>query len=553
LVATVGLFWPAFLAWNRIVAVPSTGLAVVALSGGTLWLACKIATANSEAELDRLDVWLLSLALLVLVAWAASTLDGQSGYGTDEAAFQQGAANLLLHGHNPYGANLIGSLSAYAVPSKFGTYLMNGGMVSTLGYPALPLLVGTVFVKLTGGGQAIPIADVVVLMMAMAIMFKALPSGLRGLAIVVCVGFPILSNFALAGMNTIIMMAALVVVARRWTGIGEGGTLARADRLSGLALGFALAANQLSWFIAPFLLTGIYLVRRGHLGGRVAARLTAGYFAVAAATFLVINLPFFVWGPQAWLDGVLAPLTQHAIPYGQGIVGLTLFMRIGGGAIDAYSYAAAGVYLALLILYAVYFRSLARCCFLLAPIALFMSGRSLAGYWMMLIAVVLVGVVTSESGAIRSASQLRPKPSWRWPRTPKPIAIAAFFLPAAICFAVALGTPQPLSMRVLSATSDSSLRGVWQLRLAVHNGTDRILHPHFMTNGAGQASAFWNVKSGPAVLAPRASATYALAAPDEGSMQPNGSPFLVEAVTESPRTISSTASFIQSGPVPRNW
>jgi hypothetical protein len=36
-------------------------------------------------------------------------------------------------------------------------------------------------------------------------------------------------------------------------------------------------------------------------------------------------------------------------------------------------------------------------------------------------------------------------------------------------------------------------------------------------------------------------------------MQPNGSPFLVQAVTDSPRTISSTPSFIQSGPVPRNW
>jgi hypothetical protein len=37
---------------------------------------------------------------------------------------------------------------------------------------------------------------------------------------------------------------------------------------------------------------------------------------------------------------VTAPISQHALPYGQGLVGLTTVLRLGGGAVDAYTYTA---------------------------------------------------------------------------------------------------------------------------------------------------------------------------------------------------------------------
>ncbi len=177
LVAVMGLFWPLLSAWGQIVTVPSAGLAVIALCGGGLWLTCAIATAKDGARLERLDLALLALAVLVLMSYAAAKLYASSSYGTDEAAFEQGAAQLLLHGHNPYGANLLGSLSAFSVPAKYATYTMSGGMVSTLGYPAFPVLVAAVFVQLTGGGQAVPIADVAALILAVVLVFRALPTG----------------------------------------------------------------------------------------------------------------------------------------------------------------------------------------------------------------------------------------------------------------------------------------------------------------------------------------------------------------------------------------
>ncbi len=250
---------------------------------------------------------------------------------------------------------------------------------------------------------------------------------------------------------------------------------------------------------------------------------------------------------------MLAPLTQHAIPYGQGIIGLTLFMRIGGGALEALTGAAGCVYIALLALYAVHFRRLARACFVLPTVALFMSPRSLSGYWMMLIAVILVSVVTSDDAALAGAWQLGQGARRSWLRRAPRIATAVLFVPAAACLAVAFGTPQPLSITVLSARSDTTLERVKQITVAVSNRTGVALRPHFATNAAGQATAFWVITSGPAVLGPRASASYRLSAPDVEAMQPNGTQFLVVAVSDTPRTISSTVPYAQPGPVPGNW
>ncbi len=552
LVAALGLFWPTLQAWNDIVSAPASGIATVALFGATLCLVCAIATASTEAGLDRLDRWLLALGLLVLAAWWASSLHQTSGYSTDEAGFVQGAANLLLHGHDPYGANLIPALSQYAVPPQFWTYTMDGGVVSTLGYPALPVLIAVPFVELTGGGQAVPIANLVVLTIAAIAMFCALPRGLRPIAVIVCVGFPALTGFGLAGDNAILMMAALIVVAYRWKTIGSSGALTRGDQLRAVALGLALSTNQLAWFLAPFLLTGIFLARREHLGSRRAAKVLALYFGIAAATFLLINGPFIVWGPLAWVKAVAAPLTQHALPYGQGLIGLTLFLHVGGGAIDAYSYAAGLLFVALLVVYAMEFRKLGRCCFVFPAIALYASGRSLAGYWMVLIAVIVVSVVTSDDGGAAERTRplgIRPRSSSVGRRA----VMTVLFAPAAIFLVIALTTQAPLSMHILSGTSDTQARGVRELRVDVRNGSDAPLRPRFATNTKGQASPYWTISGGPSTLGPRASATYVLTMSDTALMPSNATPFVLQAVTGTPRTISSSRVFVQPGPAPQNW
>jgi hypothetical protein len=196
------------------------------------------------------------------------------------------------------------------------------------------------------------------------------------------------------------------------------------------------------------------------------------------------------------------------------------------------------------------FRTLGRACFVLPLLALFVSGRSLAEYWMTTIAVIAVAVLSAEESDIQAASPLRPWPDAsprlrRW-------ATGALFIPAAACLAVAVATPQPLDMHIVRARSSATLRSVQEIEVWVHNSTDAALAPHFATNVSGQA-VLWQTRSGPRVLPAHASAVYRLTAPDPSSMPGNETKFTVEAVTGSPRTISSTPPFAQPGLVQGYW
>ena len=537
LAAVLGLLWPEFKAWSDIVSAPLPGLTTIALTGATLVLACLIAAATSEEALERLDRWLLALGLLVLVAWVSSGMRSSSGYSTDEAAFVHGAASLLLHGHDPYGANLLPSLARFGVPSKFWTYTMSGGTVSTFGYPAFQLLVAVPFVALFPNGQAVVFAEILALGVAIALTFAFLPRRWRSLAVLLCVGFPALETFVLAGLNVVLMLPALLVVARRWAHVGEGGRLARQDCVAAIALGLAVSTSQLGWFIAPFILLGIVLLRAQRLGSTRALALSGRYAGLAALTFLVLNAPFIVWGPSAWWHGVAAPLSQHALPYGQGLIGLTAFLGLGGGAVDAYTYAAVALYLGLLALFAVHFRSLARCCFLFPAVALFASGRSLSEYWLVLVAPIVIGAISADGVSLRAAVDFRPS-LLRRRATAKAVS-AALFAPAAALLAVALLVPAPLSIRVLKTQMNQPDTAVVRLWVAVRNRTGAPLRPHFAINSTGQASPFWRIVNGPAVLAGGAQARYVLGVTDVDPA--DSGPFRLEAVTGSPRTISSSA------------
>ena len=120
-----------------------------------------------------------------------------------------------------------------------------------------------------------------------------------------------------------------------------------------------------------------------------------------------------------------------------------------------------------------------------------------------------------------------------------PTALAVLFIPGLAWLAVALATPAPLSLSIISAHENRVDFAVDALRVSVHNGSNRALTPHFSINSThGQASAFWMRRAGPVVLAAGATATYDLAAPDIGAMPQNGARFLVQAVTGTPLSIS---------------
>ncbi|HUA12296.1 MAG TPA: hypothetical protein VMA83_09850 [Solirubrobacteraceae bacterium] len=537
LLAAVGLFAATFATWGTSILLPVTGLIAVAAFATILVVIVVALAATRSRTLYRVDFVLLITGVVLLCSWGASLRRVRPAYGTDEAAFTQAAANLILHGHSPYGVDLGYALSQYRVPTAFWTLLLNGHVVTSFGYPPAAAVFVALYAGLFGSTQAVMIVDLIALVVTTLMMFFMLPRRWRALAVLATVGLPVLEGFATSGNVSVVMVMFMVVCAYKWTEIGSHERLRRRDWLSAVCLGLAAACSPLSWFSIPFLLTGVYILRAADFGPRRAARVLARYGGAAAATFLVINLPFIVTGPGSWFSSVTAPLTQGAIPYGQGFVSLILFFHVGGGDLHVLALAAAAAYLGILAVFALNFRTLARACFVLAVIPLFFAARSLSEYFTVMIPVWIVSVTTISPESLRAVRE------HRWSGTAARRASYVLPLaPAAVLLIVALATPSPLTLTVQEIKSAARRTSLWQIKVLVHNNSGDSLSPHFVTNSSGLASNYWRQVAGPAALAPDATAQYTLDAPNIGSQASGNQPVRLIAMTDSPATFSSSGA-----------
>jgi uncharacterized membrane protein len=538
------LFAPINLAWTQIVAFPQAGLASVVLVALNLGILVGAWTVHCERSLRKLERALLVLAALSLAVDAATQLWVSQGYGTDEAALQQGAAQALLHGQDPYTANLTSALYGWTDSSLWFTYQLNGHIVNTYGYPALPVLLVTPFVALTHGGQGVSIAYLLVLLGTMALIHRCLPVPFKSLAVVLCAGPGYMLLGALAGETQMLAMLPMIHVAATWSRRLDGARLSRRDALSAGCLGLACSANPTAWFMTPFVLAAILLVTVGRTGWRVAVRRLSRYLAVALLAFAAVNLPFALWSPSGWAGGFAAPILQHAVPLGQGLISLTMFAGIGGGDLTAFTAAGGAAMLALFGVYLLFFRRLGGAGFVLPLLALLLTPRSLAGYWMFSIPVIVVAAACDDRVALRRAPDLAARLRRR---IPLGLALAGLASPVLAAMAVALATPAPLQLTVLSSRDGAGSGAAVRLQLAVRNRSGQALRPIFLVSVGDRSTPVWHLLSGPRALAPHARALYTIRAPDGPSAPIEGSTFVVEAETASPETISTSARAIAGG------
>ena len=239
--SAVGLMGAAFATWSTAVQLPLTGLVAAVGFIVAMTIVALALTTGSARRLAQLDVAVLGMAALILAGWAMSTLYFQPGYGTDEAAFTQFAAHLMVHGHDPYGANLLSALTQFRVPIEYATYTLSGHVVSTYGYPSLPILFTALFLPITHGVQTAIVAEVVALLVGMTIMFFVLPKSWRALAPLTVVGLPLLFGYSVSGVTAILMATLLIVVANRWSSTGITGKLGTGGLLRAGCLGLAIA------------------------------------------------------------------------------------------------------------------------------------------------------------------------------------------------------------------------------------------------------------------------------------------------------------------------
>ncbi|KQW12678.1 hypothetical protein ASD08_04435 [Streptomyces sp. Root369] len=456
--------------------------------------------------------------------------------GTDESVLTAQAAREMVAGHGVYG---------HPWPWLFGgngialTPTVTGGYDTTYGYPPLAPLLTAPLLWLGHGGLPAMAMSTGALLVGTVVLWWLLPAPWRSAATMACLGFSMISMYGRLGYPAILALALLMPVVVRWPRIGRGGRLGPAGVAQAACLGAACAAQQLPWFLTPFLLAGIYAVRRGELGARAAGLVLLRFAGAAATTWLLINTYFIVSEPVAWLKGIALPLIQGAVLHGQGLVDVSLYLTNGSDRLDWYGYASLLLLAGLLALFVLFVRRLGPAATVLPWLAFWLATRSQDGYYLMMTPLWLAAAVTAPAAEFAGAWQPFTRRLAGPYRRPARIVAAVLLLSPALASAAlaATGSP-PLRMEVTSVRH--GVRTLSRLTLRVTNSDDDALTPHFtLTRGQGMYPYF-SVLRGPTTLPAHATATYELRPPAGAYALPEpGQRIRLRVFTSSPQTLSS--------------
>jgi hypothetical protein len=237
---------------------------------------------------------------------------------------------------------------------------------------------------------------------------------------------------------------------------------------------------------------------------------------------------------------VTSVLTQHAVIYGPGLAMISDNLLPGSGALGFYDYATGLLYLAFLVMFAVGIRRFGTAAAVLPMAVFLLSVRSQDTYYLVFAPVwILTAVTTSRADFADAPRWSLPTSSPAWLRRPRMLrgATLALYLPTLACLIVALATPRPLHLHVLSTRTDEA--SVAAISVDVLNTSTHLVEPHFVLVTRAEIGRYWRVATGPSELRPGQQARYELLAPIGGTPAiPDASMRLV-AVSDNPQTIST--------------
>ncbi|WP_199836102.1 hypothetical protein [Streptomyces sp. TP-A0356] len=482
-------------------------------------------------SLARLD--LVVLATAVTLAYCAVSVAHDF---SDESVLTTQAAHQLLDGHAMYGQPwpwLFGGNIAY-------TATVTGGYDFSYGYPPLLAMLTAPLLWLGRGALPTTLVTTTAIATGAIVMWKMLPVPWRSAATMVCLGFGMIPTYARLGYPAVLALAFLIPVVMRWTRMGTGGP---ADWARAACLGAACASQQLPWFLTPFLLAGVYALRRGELGARGAAVAVGRIAGTAAGTWLLINAYFIVTEPRTWIAGVALPIIQGAVIHGQGLVDISLYFTDGSDRLAWYSHASMLLAAGLLAMFVLFVRRLGPAATVLPWCAFFLATRSQDGYYLLMTPLWVAAAATVPPSAFATAWQPR---LLHGRRTARMVLAGALLAPSLVAATVAATGGPPLRMEAVGASRTTLT--VKTLTVRVSNTGGSPLEPHFMVTTGQSMSRYWKVLSGPSTVAAHATATYRLQPPDGAwGLPKNGTRIRLRAFTPSPVTLSSQDIQVPSG------
>jgi uncharacterized membrane protein len=505
---------------------PISALACVLLLAG---LASCVASWTLKGRAARIHrTCLIGLWIVGFMGYGLLYITWQPGYGTDEIAFNQRAAELLLKGLNPYTASLANSLDAFMVPEQYHTWLLNGHEVARLSYPALSFLVYLPALALGTGFQTAFVVNVVAWITTVVLLYFMLPWRLRWAA-------PLLGtltnyvDFTVGGVTDMVFLPFLLIAVWRWDRYGDPTERSVARWIGPFALGMAMSVKQTPWFVLPLLLIGIALEARARAPGGW-WRLPVRYGAIAAGTFGLINLPFIIWNPGAFMHGILVPLIEQTVPAGQGVISLALFQHMGGQ-LEAFKLAGIAAMALLIGVWTVGYRQLKPVLLPLVAIVFFWSTRSFASYLIDLLPAALIA-----GTSVRTAPVTATLGSWQ---TTMRILVGALGVALAGCVAVALASPQPLKLYIVGIRSTGQLQSVREITAKVTNTTNQDVTPVFSVISGAYLSRAW-IPQGTATVRAKRTALITLIAPNQQAMPSLEGGWVLIAFSRHPDAMSTS-------------
>jgi hypothetical protein len=502
-----------------------TGLLAVLWAGAGITVIAATLLVTSDAGRHRLDLYLFG-GTLVLVGLLSAIHGLQRSYGTDELAYDQGAASSLLHGVNPYGADLSYTNAQFGVANT--TVTLKGEVVNALAYPSLSFLPYVPAVALLGSQAASGLlVDIIAWLVGGTILWRLMREETRPLVTLFLL-LPVPLVWIGGGSTDPLYFPLILAAVWRWDRFGVTSERTVARWIGPIALGCACAVKQTPWLLVPFLVTGIAL--EAHQHRREAwKRVTGRYMMIAAAAFTLPNLPFIVWNPGAWASSVFLPFRNSLAPVGLGPSGLARALGLGGGNLSLFGYAGAAAVAAALVLFV---RHYPRAKPLLAVLALpgvLLSTRSLGGYFVFMFPVILVAATSIGPGTLPNLSQ-RMRHALR---IGGPVLIAA----SASLLIAALAASPPLRLTVVEAHASGQRL---YATVAATNGSDHSITPNFILTQGPYPRQPLAVSGGPAALAAHQTAVYHLISTDSRTIPNPGDAYQVEAVTTHPDTLSAS-------------
>jgi len=465
-------------------------------------------TALPSPRVRELLAW--GTALLTILSfggWLVLQLHLFPQYGTDELAFDQYAAELLRRGMNPYVHSMAPSFPMFSVSPGGFTYTLTGARVIQVSYPALSFLVYLPFMWLGWTLDLAPGLEAIGWSLAVLLTFRLLPRSLRPAALILgSLGAWV--SLASIGLTDLVFTPLLVIAAYRWDRFDARDWRTFAGPV---AMGLAMASKQTPWPILPFILAGLICDDHARAGLRAGAQRAGRYLIVVLVTFLVPNLAFIVMSPSAWVTGTLSPLIHDLVPAGQGAIGFSLFLGLGGGSLFAITLLSLLVLILLLVVYIGAFPLLKAATFVLPAIAYFFAVRSYAIYLVSLVPPGLVGAATMLPPATASG------PNWRarWVRSREWLYASAGLAAVTVAVAVyALAAGGPLGVRIVDVQARGSYHLAQRIVVRVTNHSGSAASPAFTLQTASGVTTFWHIWSGPRSLPAGATAQYTLLSPN---------------------------------------